>query len=191
MHVIQGMYKDRRTLVRCAAGNTVEFEETVGLHQDSALSPFLFAVIMDCMKRELQREAPWDMLFADDVAICTETKEEFEGKVSRQKAEYLKLRAGNRQDVGTVVMQGEKVKQVEEFKYLGSTVQLDGGSDTEITKRIKAGWGAWKRITGMRYDWKVPGTVKGQLYKTMVRPAMLYRVETLTVTKGQKRERCK
>ena len=133
------MYKDRKTLVRCAAGNTEEFEVTVGLDQDSALSPFLFTVIMDCMKRELKREAPWDMLFADDVVICMETKEEVEDKVSRQKAEYLKSRAGDRQDVGTVVMQGEKVKQVEEFNYFGSTVQADGGSDTEIAKRIQAG----------------------------------------------------
>ena len=42
-------------------------------------------------------------------------------RVSRQKTEYLKLRAGDRQDVGTVAMQGEVVKQVEGFKYLGST----------------------------------------------------------------------
>ena len=47
-------------------------------------------------------------------------------RVSRQKTEYLKLRAGDRQDVGTVAMQGEVVKQVGEFKYLGSTIQADG-----------------------------------------------------------------
>ena len=76
IRIIQDMYKDSKTLVRCAAGDTDEFEVTVGLHQGSALSPFLFALIMDCMTREVQREAPWDMLFADDVVICSETMEE-------------------------------------------------------------------------------------------------------------------
>ena len=32
------------------------------------------------------------------------------------------------------------------------------------------------------------GTVKGQLYKTMVRSAMLYMTETLAVTKAQERK---
>ena len=108
IRIIQGMYKDSNTLVRCAAGDTDEFEVTVGLHQGSALSPFLFAVVMDCMTREVQREAPWNMLFADDVVVCSETKEEVEQRlemwreaikvrgirVSRQKTEYLKLKAG-------------------------------------------------------------------------------------------------
>ena len=105
-------------------------------------------------------------------------------RVSRQKTEYLKLRAGDRQDVGTVAMQGEVVKQVEECKYLGSTIQAYGGIDREIAKRIQAGWGAWKRIAGVICDRKVSGTVKGQLYKTMVRPAMMYGIETLAVTKA-------
>ena len=94
------------------------------------------------------------------------------------------MRAGDRQDEGTVAMQGEVMKQVEEFKYLGSTIQADGGIDREIAKRIQAGWGAWKRITGVMCDRKVSGTVKGQLYKTKVRPAMMYGIETLAFYKG-------
>ncbi|XP_042887108.1 uncharacterized protein LOC122262942 [Penaeus japonicus] len=39
----------------------------------SALSPFLFAITMDCMAREIYREALCDMLFAD---VNTETREE-------------------------------------------------------------------------------------------------------------------
>ena len=45
-----------------------------------------------------------------------------------------------------------------------------------------------KRITGVMCDRKVSGTVKGQLYKTMVRPAMMYGIETLAVTKAQERK---
>ena len=37
--------------------------------------------------------------------------------------------AEDRQNEGTVVLQSEVVIQVEEFKYLGSIVQADGGSE--------------------------------------------------------------
>ena len=57
------------------------------------------------MTGNIQREAPWDMLFADDVVPCGQTREEIEGrletwrremenrgmKVSRPKTEYLCL----------------------------------------------------------------------------------------------------
>ncbi|MCJ8733560.1 hypothetical protein PDJAM_G00224980 [Pangasius djambal] len=42
-----GMYERSRTVVRCAVGQTEEFKVEVGLHQGSALSPFLFAMVMD------------------------------------------------------------------------------------------------------------------------------------------------
>ena len=41
------------------------------------------------------------------------------------------MRAGDGQEEGVVEMQDEKVKQEEELKYLGSTVQADAGSETE------------------------------------------------------------
>ena len=37
-----------------------------GLHQGSALSPCLCAVVMDRMTDEIREEAPWTMMFADD-----------------------------------------------------------------------------------------------------------------------------
>ncbi|KAF4070145.1 hypothetical protein AMELA_G00296780 [Ameiurus melas] len=83
------------------------------------------------------------MLFADDLVVCGETRKEMVDRlevwrsevedrgmrVSRQKTEYLFI--GKRELVGEVKMQGEKLKRVEDFKYLGSTVQTDGGVERE------------------------------------------------------------
>ena len=46
----------------------------MGLHQGSALSPCLFAMVMNRMTDAIREEAPWTMMFADD--ICSESKEE-------------------------------------------------------------------------------------------------------------------
>ena len=47
-----------------------------------------------------------------------------------------------RQDTGsgTVKMQGEEVENVDDFKYLGSTVKSNGECGREAKKRVQAGW---------------------------------------------------
>ncbi|KAK3535747.1 hypothetical protein QTP70_021047 [Hemibagrus guttatus] len=74
--VVQDMYERSRTVVRCAVGQTEEFIVEVGLHQGSALSPFLFAIVMDQLSEEVRQESPWTMMFADDIVICSESREQ-------------------------------------------------------------------------------------------------------------------
>ncbi|KAK3570860.1 hypothetical protein QTP86_029399 [Hemibagrus guttatus] len=58
VRVVQDMYEKNRTVVRCAVGQTEEFNVEVGLHQGSALSPFLFAIVMDQLSEELKVPEP-------------------------------------------------------------------------------------------------------------------------------------
>ena len=106
--------------------------------------------------------------------------------VSRQKTEHLRLRADSDGGVDKEVkMQGEVLKQVKDFKYLGSTVHADGGLEKEVAKRIQAVWSAWRKITGVMCDYKVAEKMKGKFNKTMVRPAMLYGMEAVAMKKRQ------
>ncbi|KAK3527924.1 hypothetical protein QTP86_011782 [Hemibagrus guttatus] len=93
---------------------------------------------MDQLSEEVRQESPWTMMFADDIVICSESREQVEEnlerwrfalerrgmKVSRSKTEYMCV--NEREGSGTVRLQGEEVKKVQEFKYLGSTVQSNG-----------------------------------------------------------------
>ncbi|KAK3511388.1 hypothetical protein QTP70_006111 [Hemibagrus guttatus] len=72
-----------KTVVRCAVGQTEEFKVEVGLHQGSALSPFLFAIVMDQLSEEVRQESPWTMMFADDIVICSESREQVEENLER------------------------------------------------------------------------------------------------------------
>ena len=191
------MYEGSETVVRCAVGTTESFNVKVGLHQGSALSPFLFAVIMDRLTDEVRREPPWTMLFADDIVIFEETREEVERrleswkyalekrgmKVSRSKTKYLCINGGN--DDVTVNMEDTKVPRVKEFKYLGSTVQESGGCEREVKKRVQAGWNGWRKVSGVICDRRLPARVKGKVYSSVVRLAMVYGLETVAVTKKQ------
>ena len=131
---------------------TEEFKEFKVLHQGSALSPFFFVIIMDRLTEDIRKDAPWDMLFADDIVLCRQNHRELEEdleiwrnalerrglKVSRSKTEYL--RVGGVDDGEELKLQ-EEVKKAKNFKYyLGSTVSNDGRCEEEVTRRIQAGW---------------------------------------------------
>ena len=81
VRLVQDMYEGSETVVRCAVATTESFKVEVGLHQGSALSPFLFAVIMDMPTDKVRRKPLSTMLFADDIVICEETKEEVERRL--------------------------------------------------------------------------------------------------------------
>ena len=182
------MYEGSETVVRCAVGTTESFKVKVGLHQGSALSPFLFAVIMDRLTDEVRREPPWTTLFADDIVICEETREEVERRLESWK--YALERRGMKasRSKTTVKMEDTKVPRVKEFKYLGSTVQENGGCEREVKKRVQAGWNGWRRVSGVICDKRLPARVKGKVYSSVVRPAMVYGLETVAVTKKQVEE---
>ena len=81
VRIVQDMYDGSTTAVRCAVGVTEGFELKVGQNQGSALSPCLFAMVMDRMTDDIREEAPWTMMFADDIVICSESKEQVEEKL--------------------------------------------------------------------------------------------------------------
>ncbi|KAK3511488.1 hypothetical protein QTP70_009004 [Hemibagrus guttatus] len=200
VRVVQDMYERSRTLVRCAVGQTEEFKVEVGLHQGSALSPFLFAIVMDQFSEEVRQESSWTMMFADDIVICSESREQVEEnlerwrfalerrgmKVSRSKTEYMCV--NEREGSGTVRLQGEEVKKVQEFKYLGSTVQSNGECGKEVKKRVQAGWNGWRKVSGVLCDRKISARIKGKVYRTVLRLAMLYGLETVSLRKRQESE---
>ncbi|KAK3515072.1 hypothetical protein QTP70_006038 [Hemibagrus guttatus] len=200
VRVVQDMYERSRTVVRCAVGQTEEFNVEVGLHQGSALSPFLFAIVMDQLSEEVRQESPWTMMFADDIVICSESREQVEEslerwrfalerrgmKVSRSKTEYMCV--NEREGSGAVRLQGEEVKKVQEFKHLGSTVQSNGECGKEVKKRVQAGWNGWRKVSGVLCDRKISARIKEKVYRTVVRPAMLYGLETVSLRKRQESE---
>uniref|UniRef100_A0A8D9DMA0 Reverse transcriptase domain-containing protein n=1 Tax=Cacopsylla melanoneura TaxID=428564 RepID=A0A8D9DMA0_9HEMI len=103
VRLVKEMYKDVKTEIRSSVGMTEGFEVRVGLHQGSVISPYLFDMVMDVMTDEIRGEAPWTMLFADDIVLCEFTAEALELKlenwrnaleqrglrISRTKTEYL------------------------------------------------------------------------------------------------------
>ena len=69
-----------------------------------------------------------------------------------------------------------------------STVQESGGCEREVKRRVQAGWNGWRKVSRVIRDRRLPARVKGKVYSSVVKPAVVYGLETVAVTKKQVEE---
>ena len=67
------------------------------------------------------------------------------------------------------------------FKYIGTRAE----ETAKITEKVGAAWINGKRYSEVLCDRRMPVKLKGKVYKTVVRPALLYDAETRATTRGQ------
>ena len=61
----------------------------------------------------------------------------------------------------------------------------DGRCEKEVRRRFQEGWMSWKKVSGALCDNKLSARVKGKIYKSVVRPAMLHGMEIVAATERQ------
>ena len=206
--IVQDMYEGATTRIQSSVGLTDKIPVGVGLHQGSSLSPYPFAMInMDVLAHGIKDLSPCCMLYADDIVLCGTRREVVEKKqeqwrramedrglkTNRKKTVYLRFNVdGNLDGNSDINLQGvgQNLERVNTFKYLGATLEENGGLDAEMTHRIQSGWQNWKRVrlSGILCDRRISLRVKGKVYKTVVKPAMVYGAETWAVKKAQEKK---
>ena len=156
-------------------------------------------MILDTISEEFREGTPWDLMFADDLAVAAETEEEMQrrwiGWQNGMESKGLKVNTGKTEVMvsslkGTTAAikdnKGTTLKQVETFKYLGTTFNQKGGSEEAIRARVRAAWAKWREITGVINDKKIPRKLKIRLYETVIRPVLTYGAECWVM--GRKEE---
>jgi Reverse transcriptase (RNA-dependent DNA polymerase) len=123
------------TCVRACDGESDAFPIKIGLHQGSALSPYIFTLVMDEITKDIQGDIPWCMLFADDVMLIDESRIGFDQKLelwrqtlesksfrlSKTKIEYMKCQfSEENSDDGEVSLDRRVIPINDTFRYLGS-----------------------------------------------------------------------
>ncbi|KAH1199390.1 hypothetical protein GmHk_18G052760 [Glycine max] len=130
---------------------------------------------MDVLTEQIQEIAPRCMLFADDIVLLGESREELNERLetwrralethgfrlSRSKSEYMECKFNKRRRV--------------------SNSEDDGEIEGDVNHRIQAGWMKWRKASGVLCDANVPIKLKGKFYRTAVRPTILYGTECWAV----------
>jgi len=83
-----------------------------------------------------------------------------------------------------VAIGSSPLKTVTSFRYLGSLIQGSGSVEEEIQSRATAAWSKWREISGVVCDKKMPLRLKSKVYKTVIRPVLLYGAECWSVKKA-------
>ena len=179
-------------------GASEEFEVNIGLRQGSVLSPLLFIAVQDLISRKtLVKDAMKKLLYADDLALVTngkqelhETMEEWNGlfikhglKLNLEKTEVLHI--GHQREELDIELEGKILNQRDSFVYIGGAVCGDGKTEREVRRRVQAGANAWRAVEGVMADRRISKRLKGKVMSTCVTPACLYGTETLALTELQ------
>ncbi|KAJ0176387.1 hypothetical protein K1T71_007566 [Dendrolimus kikuchii] len=169
------MYRDSDSIVRTAVGDTTPFPITVGVHQGSVLSPFLFSVILDEVSnsiRDAHEQPPWLLMYADDIALADSDrgrlvqrvnawKRSLENgglKLNVAKTEYL---ACNTTDPTSVRIGEDTVERTDQFKPV--LYGLKEGVGVKVRKGMLRWFGHVERMHDERmtkqiYNAKVDGS---------------------------------
>ena len=181
----QLLYRNVTSAIRGPVGTSPSFTINVGVHQGSALSPLLFVLCMDTVTADLQSPHPWTLLYADDVLLAAEERQELEHqtrewktqldkngmRLNIKKTEYMECGA---QGDETINIGGEDLKKTTQFNYLGSIITTEGNTLPDARSRVNAAWMKWRQVTGVLCDRRMPNRLKAKVYKTVVRPVALY-----------------
>ena len=68
----------------------------------------------------------------------------------------------------------DEVETVSVFTYLGDRVSAGGGCEVGVTARTRCGWVKYRECGKLLYGRRFPLRLKGAVYKSYVRPAILY-----------------
>ena len=129
-----------------------------------------------------------DLDFADDIVLVSSKYEHIENKTIRlvhnagrlglklnvQKCKVMRM---NTQREDKVMIGREEVEDVEEFVYLGTTVTKEGGGIEDIKKRLSKARGAFFNLKKIWNTRSIGRNKKIKLFKTLVRPVLLYGCE--------------
>ena len=53
-------------------------------------------------------------------------------------------------------------------------MQKSGSCEREIKRSVQAGWNGCRKVSGVIWDMRLPARIKGKVYSSVMRPAMVY-----------------
>ena len=93
---VMSLYEGSRTKVRVGSGTAEEFWVRVGVHQESVLSPLIFAIVVDDVTEHAREEVLNEILYADDLMSesLKDLRETFQRWSSALEGKKLKVNVG-------------------------------------------------------------------------------------------------
>lgn len=213
LNAIKSIYKTTTNYIRTGSERSKDFITTQGLRQGGALSPLLFTIFLDSVVKNIKdktkrleigyhnltRTTITECIFADDLAIITKDVKDMQYNLNLWNEELqkhnmsinvdkTKIMVIGKTDIKTdLLLNGKEIEQVENFTYLGATINNKGSIENEINKRIQAANRSYYTMNkAILNNKQVSKRTKMTLYKTIYRPSLTYGSETWVMNQRAK-----
>lgn len=207
IRLVKMTLKETKCKVILQSETSRNFLVNKGLRQGDSLSTLLFNLCLEKVIRSsntgregsIFTRSSQNLAFADDVDLMarnmktltenyTKVKNvstEFGLVINTDKTKYMTNTKGIQMN-NIIEINGDKFEKVNDFKYLGSTITPDDSTSTEIKIRINQANRSYYSIQPILRSSILSRANKIKLYKTMLRPIVMYGSETWKMTTGDK-----
>ena len=137
-----------------------------------------------------------NLRYADDTTLMAESEEELNSVLKKVKEESekadLKLNIQKTKIMASVPItlwqiDGETMETVTDFIFLGSKITTDGDCSHEIKRRLLLGREIMTNLDSILKSRDITLPTKAHLVKAMVFPVVMYRCESWTIKKAERR----
>ena len=204
--LIQQLYSNSACQVIHDGKLSEPFQVQTGVRQGCLLSPTIFLLVVDwIMRRSTHNKKTgiqWtftsqleDLDFADDICLLSHRLQDAQDKLNRVSGEARKtgllintkkteaMRLNHKQET-PITLNGDILKEVDKFVYLGSVVSTDGGTDQDIRSRINKARHAFNTLRPIWRSSALSTRNKIRIFNTNVKAVLLYGSETWRTTQG-------
>ena len=149
--MVEAMYERTKGRVVVGSGLSEEFPVNIGLRQGSVLSPLLFIMVMELISRKIcTKDVLRKMIYADDLAIIAESKQELQEVLEEWKRVFKKHGLRMKLEKTYVMWLGHQREELN-IRLGGKEIrQVDGFSEVEVLRQIQAGANAWRKVQGVK-----------------------------------------
>jgi hypothetical protein len=110
--------------------------------------------------------------------------------INEDKTKYMQIKKTRTKDITHLNINNYAFENVKNFNYLGSILNADNKMNIEIAERIEKGNKAYYAKAKLIKSKFPKKTTKMKIYKTMIRPVVMYSPETWTLTTKDENNLC-
>ena len=160
------------------------------------LSLLLFIILMDNIMKQANQEenSIEELMFADDLVLMAEDQirlqemvsnldqqcKKYGMRISRDKTEVM---VTSREPIQCdIELDGETLRQVEQFKYLGSMFVREGGCKEDVKTRCVKAAQVFYQLSSILGHKEISMITKTQIIKAVFTPTLLYQSENWALT---------